>query len=286
MSEKRTLRNVGLTRKYHWAYIGSWVVVDCILVGLIEAMVLSILLTRPGLPPSFPVGSVVGATIAIAVLVLVCLIALGTLWAHRIAGVHVRTARVLREVADGNLGLTLRYRASDDLEEVENAFDAMMSTLRRETDPVGKTPAFPSGESEEDRERRSWRNMELTSKYHYKYMSVWVLVTVGLLIATYFTGLLFLYVQHYSGSGLPLEPLTWAGTVVAVFCCALAIWRGFLTAHRLAGVHVKLAQTFQRVADGDKNVELRFRSYDRLENVEEAFKALMASQEATAPSQK
>jgi methyl-accepting chemotaxis protein len=282
-AEKRSLKNVALTRRFHWAYIGAWLVLNAVLLAGAEGFVLAIINTLPPSTLSFDPVRVSVISFVVALLLVIALAMLGTLWAHRIAGVHIRMEKVLRRAAEGDLNVTLRFRAGDDLEEVEEAFDAMMSTLRGEPALEPVPDSSPGEESQEDRERRSWRSMELTSRYHYKYMAIWIVISIVFLVATYANGLLYLYVLNYSGYDIPLIPITWLFTIVTGALCAFLIWRGFLSSHRLAGVHVKLAQTFQRVAQGEKNVELRFRAQDRLEAVEEAFQALMARRAATSP---
>jgi nitrogen fixation/metabolism regulation signal transduction histidine kinase len=48
------------------------------------------------------------------------------------------------------------------------------------------------------------------------------------------------------------------------------------TAHRIAGPYIKLRQVFNSVREGNLNQELHFRKYDHLEELEEAFNAMMA----------
>lgn len=59
------------------------------------------------------------------------------------------------------------------------------------------------------------------------------------------------------------------GTTI-LFVCAL-------TAHRIAGVHIKLKATFDRIAAGDLECRLYFRKEDNLEDVAASFNAMLES---------
>jgi nitrogen fixation/metabolism regulation signal transduction histidine kinase len=98
-------------------------------------------------------------------------------------------------------------------------------------------------------------------------------------MACYAQGLLFFYLAHYinPGEGMNLNVVFAGATLLALGVGAGVIWKGFQTAHRLAGVHIKLMNTFHRIAAGEPNVNLKFRAYDRLENLEVAFAAMMES---------
>jgi methyl-accepting chemotaxis protein len=49
------------------------------------------------------------------------------------------------------------------------------------------------------------------------------------------------------------------------------------TVHRIAGPYIRLKQAFEEVRSGNLQVRLKFRSYDRLEDVAEAFNQMIAS---------
>ncbi|NQT92658.1 MAG: hypothetical protein HQ559_07850, partial [Lentisphaerae bacterium] len=57
-----------------------------------------------------------------------------------------------------------------------------------------------------------------------------------------------------------------------------------LTAHRIAGPYIRLRQVFESVGKGDFQQSLKFRDYDRLEEVEEAFNAMMVGIRAALES--
>jgi methyl-accepting chemotaxis protein len=275
-SEKRKFKNVTLTGKYHWPYVGRWLVLNIFLVLLVEGFVLGSLHLVRNSDVSLPLTRYATVSTLVAVLIIAGLTVLATVWAHRIAGVHIRTENVFNRIASGDTNASLRYRSSDQLEDVEEAFDRMMESLAK----TGRTDIQPPREeTPEARERRSWKNVQMTSKYHFNYMAVWLLVSVGMLMACYASILFFLYLRHYldASSNLSLTLLYTILTLITVLFAAVVIWRGFLTAHRLAGVHIKLIQTFDRVARGEGGVELRFRSYDKLGHLENAFQNMLES---------
>jgi len=277
-ANKRSLKNIALTRRFHWAYIGDWLLLTVALVVVAECLLLAIVNTLSSSSLFFDPQKVSLLSVLVCVVVILGLACLGALWAHRIAGVHIRSESVLRQAAAGDLSVQLRFRAGDDLEEVEDAFQAMMATLRGEPpeEALSETPSLQE-ESVAERERRSWQNMELTSRYHYKYMAIWILTSIFFLAVAYTTVVLYLYVLNYSGGDFQLEPLVWFVTLSSGIIGGYLVWRGIKTSHRLAGVHVKLARTFQRVARGEKDVTLRFRAGDKLDAIEAAFEDLMNS---------
>jgi methyl-accepting chemotaxis protein len=276
-SEQRKLKNVYLTSKYHWPYVGGWLIVNIFLTIVVEGLILASLHTVSGTYTKLPISKYATISSLVGVIVIIGLSALAMLWAHRIAGVHIRTETVFNKIAQGDRTIQLRYRASDQLEDVEEAFDRMMTSLAEREDGSLAEPG--KAETPKSRDRRSWKNMQLTSKYHFSYMAVWLLVSIGLLMATYASTVFYLYLRHYvvPSSSLNLNLVFGVLSVVVLALGAFTIWRGFQTAHRLAGVHIKLIQTFDRVAGGEGGVELRFRSSDKLEHLETAFQAMMES---------
>jgi nitrogen fixation/metabolism regulation signal transduction histidine kinase len=61
----------------------------------------------------------------------------------------------------------------------------------------------------------------------------------------------------------------------ALFTVAFALL-GKFTAHRIAGPYIRLRQVCTSVGEGDFQQALRFRNYDHLEEVEDAFNKMMA----------
>ena len=280
-AEQRKISNIALTGKYHWPYVKGWLLFTIFLTLLIETFALGCLYLVQNANPELSITKYVIVSGLIAALVVVGLAARGALWAHRIAGVHLRTESVFNQIASGDSSIRLRYRTSDRMEDVEEAFDRMMDRILegKVSLTAGEELEQEDDDSPQARERRSWRNMQMTSKYHLSYMAVWLLISLGLIMACYAQGLLFFYLSYYlnPGEGMNLNFVFAGATLIASALGAGVIWKGFQTAHRLAGVHIKLMNTFQQIAAGEPNVTLKFRAYDRLDNLEVAFAAMMES---------
>lgn len=280
-AEQRKISNLALTGKYHWPYVKGWLLFTIFLTLLVESFALGCLYVVQATNPDIPISGYAMVSALVATLVIIGLTARGMLWAHRIAGVHLRTESVFRKIADGDQTARLRYRSSDRMDDVEDAFDRMIERIIE--NKVSLVAGSESDDEEDDspqaNERRSWKSMQMTSKYHLSYMAVWLLISLGLVMACYAQGLLFFYLAHYAGpgEGMNLNLVFLGATLIALAVGAGVIWKGFQTAHRLAGVHIKLVNTFNRIAGGEPNVTLRFRAYDRLDNLEAAFQAMMDS---------
>lgn len=124
-------------------------------------------------------------------------------------------------------------------------------------------------------QRRSLKNVVLTQKHHIPYMGLTMALSLGLL-GTFYGILLFeLADLARSGSEAPI-------TQLVIFCTAMVallglgvIGSGVIAAHRVAGVHIKLKNVFNAIADGDLDTKLRFRTEDKLPQVEESFNNMM-----------
>ena len=66
-------------------------------------------------------------------------------------------------------------------------------------------------------------------------------------------------------------------TIGALAVGGLVTFVALLSAHRVSGVHIKLKNTFEKVAAGDLETQLRFRKNDHLEDVEDSFNQMMES---------
>lgn len=125
------------------------------------------------------------------------------------------------------------------------------------------------------REKRSLRNIVLTAKHHNAYLGNWVLISLSLLGFVY---LLILYHLH-SLSQSELAPhllgVVVGATILAGVLAGLVGVYGVLTAHRIAGVHIKIKNVLDQVKEGRLDTRVRFRAYDKLDEVEQAFNSMM-----------
>lgn len=284
MEEKRSLKNIKLTKKYHWTYMIYWVLLNSLLLVVTEAVfLLSIQQEVIPQPDFLPIG--LGLFSIIVFLgMLICIQLIGRIWAHRLAGVHIRTERTLKEAAQ-DFSIRLRYRKTDRLEEVAEAFNDMMESLENpsaEPSENVQDEKAPKAQSS-GRNRRSLRNLDQTSKHHIHYMSLWLSLTCGNLLTNYLAATLYVFLITVQGQDIDLHHAVTLLTALLLFAVIGVMFGAAVTAHRLAGVHVKLARTFERVANGERDVALRFREYDKLTPLEEAFDEFMNAVRAKSP---
>ena len=130
MSEKRSVKNIIKTRKFHALYIGNVLSISLGLLALLYVMLLHKLMEvtvdqDPELVKSLIMSLTIGA---LAVGGLVTFVAL--LSAHRVSGVHIKLKNTFEKVAAGDLETQLRFRKNDHLEDVEDSFNQMMESIR------------------------------------------------------------------------------------------------------------------------------------------------------------
>ena len=129
-------------------------------------------------------------------------------------------------------------------------------------------------------QRRSVKNAKLTSKFHLSYMGTQLVFTLTLIFAIWGLIMFRLFELARTGQQLPYQEIAAAATLGATVTAVLAGISLMFSAHRIAGVHIKLCHTFNRVEDGDLSTRLKFRTTDKLEEVEEAFNKMMTAVEA------
>jgi len=144
---QRRLSNVKLTRKYHFRYMGLWIILASFFVIVLN-MVLYLYveerwgglasLSRPFHQEYIGIRRVfVGSLCLEAVLFIVGIVGLGMFTAHRVAGPYIRLRHVCAAVTAGNFSQELKFRDYDHLEEVEDAFNGMMSKVREKLGATG-----------------------------------------------------------------------------------------------------------------------------------------------------
>jgi len=137
---RRSLWNVRLTRRFHWHYMGLWILLTALLsvslnvvcYMLIESQGTDIhTLSHYELEDYLARRSqyLIG-TIVQGVLTIVGIIGLGVMTAHRVAGPYTRLAKAFVAVEGGDFEHKLRFRKYDQLTDIESAFDAMMACIR------------------------------------------------------------------------------------------------------------------------------------------------------------
>ncbi|MGE0491647.1 MAG: HAMP domain-containing protein [Vulcanimicrobiota bacterium] len=130
MQNKRSLKNVVLTKKYHWLYIGKMMTLSWALVVLLFGALMSRVYTLYQAGAELPMTGILIGGVALSLALMTAIGAMGVLTAHRVAGPHIKLRNTFNAIAEGDLDHQLRFRKEDQLEEVEEAFNRMMERLR------------------------------------------------------------------------------------------------------------------------------------------------------------
>jgi len=135
--------------------------------------------------------------------------------------------------------------------------------------------------------QRSLRSMKLTRKHHFQYMGLWIILTLCLLVLLNVIAFLLLEerwkgMSELSGGLMQVDmscrlPFLIAMAVETLAFAGAITFLAKVTAHRIAGPYVRLVRTFEEVKNGNFDLKLRFRGYDRQEAVEQAFNEMMAA---------
>lgn len=135
--------------------------------------------------------------------------------------------------------------------------------------------------------QRKLKNVKFTEKYRFQYMGLWMVVCF-FLIALLDVTVFLLYEQlnllaHPQGvdveMGLALDQTASMITILlltSVFGFAV-IALAIFTAHRIGGPHIAMKRTMNAIREGDLNRRLKFRDYDKLEDLEADFNGMMDS---------
>ncbi len=123
--------------------------------------------------------------------------------------------------------------------------------------------------------QRSIKNVVLTKRHHWAYLGKWVLFCLFQVAVLYIVCVYHAITVSWNGGIIDVQRFVAVGSIIATLVCALVAFMGVLTAHRIAGVHIKLKNTFDAIREGDTDVRLRFRSYDNLDDVAQSFNDMM-----------
>jgi nitrogen fixation/metabolism regulation signal transduction histidine kinase len=139
---------------------------------------------------------------------------------------------------------------------------------------------------------RKLSNVKLTKEFHFRYLGLWVLISIGLVVVANL--LLFLLAeQHWKDLYaqdtqflaeymMQRQMMAAALGVGALLFSAALVALAKTTAHRIAGPYVKLQRVFESVRDGNLDQELSFRKYDHLDELAAAFNEMMVEVRARA----
>jgi HAMP domain-containing protein len=151
--KKRSLKNLRLTEKYRFQYLGHWMLVCFLFLVLLNVAIYAVyeqiwLLQAPA-GVNFAVErmhhnmQVAGTLIAISGFFGMAILLLAIFTAHRIGGPFIALKRTMAAVEQGNYKIRLHFRGYDKLDDVEAAFNTMMDALqaRLETEVPPSTSA-------------------------------------------------------------------------------------------------------------------------------------------------
>ena len=135
------------------------------------------------------------------------------------------------------------------------------------------------------RNKRSLRNVKLTGKYHYSHFGLWLLV-LGVFIITLNLDV-YWYAQARWASAFAVDEslqdyhrirsMQLIGIMIiktTLFVMASVLLAKF-TSHRVYGPYINIVNTCNAIREGDVDRKLKFRKYDKLEQVEAAFNSMM-----------
>lgn len=137
------------------------------------------------------------------------------------------------------------------------------------------------------RSKRRLSNVRLTAGFDFRYFGLWVLLTI--VLASLLNIAVYLLLQQFWGGALgptnaSNQEFSFVNSglrilfvimeaVMLVGIVALAV----STAHRIAGPYVRLRRAFDDVCGGNLKHRVKFRDYDKLESLAEAFNSMMDS---------
>ena len=140
------------------------------------------------------------------------------------------------------------------------------------------------------RHQRKLSNVKLTEKYRFKYLGHWILISF-LFLSLLDIAVYLLYEQMWQGfvaqgADVALEEAfrhsqVWT-TIVGIsslFVAAILLLAAF-TAHRIGGPYLAMKRTMSSIQEGNVSGRLRFREYDKLDDVEKAFNDMMDALQA------
>ena len=146
----RKLSNVVLTRRYHFPYLGLWVLLTVALIITVNTLMYLLMEERwaglASLSSSYHEEYITFRALFRVSLLIECLLfSLGMVLfarftAHRIAGPFIRMQKVFQAIEEGNYRQRLKFREYDRLGVVEESFNGMMDVLHRHLRTVEKMP--------------------------------------------------------------------------------------------------------------------------------------------------
>jgi methyl-accepting chemotaxis protein len=150
-SDRRSIRNIRLTARFHSRYLSVWLV--SAIVPIVALNVAIYFLFRAlwqtsyaGEDASLHVvtpSAIVGIIVVETVLLCLNLIGLAAITVHRISGPYINLKRSFGRVRGGDIGYRMKFRKDDRLDDIADEFNGMMDELRKR---IGEGRPAPTGE--------------------------------------------------------------------------------------------------------------------------------------------
>jgi len=137
-THKRSLKNVRLTRRFHFRFFGLWIVLTSCLVVALNLLLYQLLKTAWQTPnagsPSYGEFSFIQQgwiilMMIVTIIFVTAIAALAMVTAHRIAGPFIKLNRTFQEIRDGDRTVRLKFRSEDRLDDLADLFNEMMQAL-------------------------------------------------------------------------------------------------------------------------------------------------------------
>jgi methyl-accepting chemotaxis protein len=273
LTNRRSLKNVSLTERFHFAYFGGWALFNLFLIVLDFALLTCAVQLMPEDLLSISSQRLVLYLGVCSVVLSGAVALLAALSAHRIAGVHLKLENVFNAVGDGDFATRLQFRSVDRLDDVADSFNEMVASIKLGEAPEPLDDGDNPNAKHREGERRSINSMARTRRHHIKYMGIWLLGSLELILVGYEAAATCLSLLSVTGGSPPHGAL--ALKLILLVSIVATIYLAFVNAHRIAGVHIRFKETFQKIQAGERDLELRFRASDKLAPVEAAYQRML-----------
>ncbi len=157
--QQRSLKNLKMTRRYRFQFLGAWMVVLTVLIVMLNVSIYinySLMWeSTPNLGADFITRLAHHKWFAGASMLILSAILLGTMTSlalfsgHRIGGPYIALKRTMNEIRDGNYDARLHFREYDRMDDVQDLFNQTMDVMQAE---VQKAKGTTNWDEEEEAE--------------------------------------------------------------------------------------------------------------------------------------
>lgn len=175
-----------------------------------------------------------------------------------------------------------------EIETKEVAEQPVRSTGALQANRASATDACNAAEDQpmiDGAKLRRLSNVKLTRKHHYSFMGLWIVVTSVMILTLNLV--MYLYAEERWGGLFSWDSsfhevyisnrvtfVTALGIEALLFIIGLVALAKF-TAHRIAGPYIGMRKTFAAIRNGNMDTRMRFRNYDKLDEMADEFNEMM-----------